>query len=80
MSPAPIVEREYIQWHTAAGCLVFMVGAAVSSIAVLAALRWLPDDGLVVVGVWAVVFVPFLRLSFWADRRQRQRRRSAEIR
>ena len=67
------MEYQYIYWRTGPGCLVFMVGLILSWLAVLATLWWLPHNSLVVLVVWAVVFVPMMRLSFQADRRARRR-------
>lgn len=71
------MEREYIEWRTGTGCLVFMAGAVVATTLAGASIYGGLSFGAGCL-VWLVLSVPFIWLSFRADRWAIARRRRAD--
>ena len=68
------MEREYIQWRTGAGCLVFSAGFVVANVLLALLLMWQLSGPLLPLA-WLAAYVPFIWLSFRADRWALARRR-----
>lgn len=69
------MEQQYIYWKTGTGCLVWVGGLVSATLVAVALIHWFALDVIVVVVAWLAVCVPFIPLSFRADRLSHERRR-----